>query len=81
MTRAGAIAGMTTGAVTVFVWKLLIAPIGGVLAIYELLPAFILSSIAIVVGSLLSDAPSAEIEADFERARTGDIGEAAVAAE
>ena len=69
MTRAGAIAGMVSGAATVFIWKLVIAPIGGVFAIYELLPAFIVSSIAIVVASLLTKAPSAEVEEDFERAR------------
>ena len=66
-TRAGAIAGMATGAVSVFVWKLVLNPfVGGVFAIYELLPAFILSSIAIVVASLLTKKPSAEIEAEFE---------------
>lgn len=77
-TRAGAIAGMTTGAVTVFIWKLLISKLGGVFAIYELLPAFILSSLAIVIASLLSDPPSKEIEEDFERATAA---ESAVTAE
>ena len=81
MNRAGAIAGMTTGAVTVFVWKLLISKIGGVFAIYELLPAFILSSAAIVIASLLTDPPSKEIEEDFERARCGDIAATSEAAE
>ena len=64
--RAGAIAGMVSGAGMVFLWKLLISKIGGVFAIYELLPAFILSSICIVVVSLLTAPPSKEIEEDFE---------------
>lgn len=65
-TRAGAIAGMVSGGVMVFVWKLLISKLGGVFAIYELLPAFIISSIVIVVVSLLTPAPSQEIQDDFD---------------
>lgn len=38
-------------------------------SIYELLPAFIFSSICIVVFSLLTKAPSKEIEEDFEAVR------------
>ena len=64
--RAGAIAGMVSGAGMVFLWKLVISEIGGVFAIYELLPAFIFSSICIVVVSLLTKAPSKEVEEDFE---------------
>ena len=72
-TRVGAIAGMVSGGAMVFIWKFLIAPIGGALAIYELLPAFIFSSIVIVVVSLLTEKPSAEIEADFEAVKAGEI--------
>ncbi|MBO7217514.1 MAG: sodium/proline symporter PutP [Clostridia bacterium] len=71
--RAGAIAGMTAGAVMVFVWKLVIKPLGGAFGIYELLPAFILSCIAIVVVSLLTPPPSKEIEEDFEAVKTGNL--------
>ena len=67
----GAIAGMVSGAGMVFLWKLVISTLGGVFAIYELLPAFIFSSIVIVVVSLLTKKPSAEIEADFEAVRLG----------
>lgn len=70
-TQAGAVAGMLTGGVMVFVWNLLIKPLGGIFAIYELFPAFVLSCAAIVLVSLLTPRPSAEIEADFERVRTG----------
>ncbi len=78
--RAGAVAGMVGGAVMVFAWKLGISKLGGVFAIYELLPAFIFSSILIVVVSLLTAPPSKEIEEDFEAVRTGavDNNEAAV---
>ena len=64
--RAGAIAGMVSGAGMVFLWKLVISKLGGVFAIYELLPAFIVSSLCIVVVSLLTAPPSKEIEEDFE---------------
>ena len=71
-TRAGAIAGMVSGAGMVFLWKLAIRPLGGAWNIYELLPAFIFSAIVIVVVSLLTEKPSAEIEADFEAVRSGE---------
>ncbi len=71
LNRPGAIAGMVGGAAMVFIWKLAISKIGGVFAIYELLPAFIFSSICIVVVSLLTKAPSKEIEQDFENAKNG----------
>lgn len=64
--KAGAVAGMLAGGSMVFIWKYLIAPIGGVFAIYELLPAFVFGSIVLVVVSLLTPAPDAEIVADFE---------------
>lgn len=68
--QAGAVAGMISGAATVFIWKLVLNPIGGLFAIYELLPAFIISSLFIVVVSLLTKEPSAEILDEFERAKT-----------
>ena len=68
--RAGAIAGMVGGAAMVFLWKLVISQLGGVFAIYELLPAFIFSSLCIVVVSLLTAPPSDEVLEDFEIAKT-----------
>ena len=62
----GAMAGMATGAIMVFVWKYGIAKLGGVFAIYELLPAFIAASIMIVVVSLLTPAPEKEITDTFD---------------
>lgn len=65
--RAGAIAGMLSGGIMVFVWKLLVRPMGGIWNIYELLPAFIISCIFIVVVSLLTAPPSAEIQEEFDK--------------
>ena len=64
--RNGAIAGMLVGGVMVFVWKYLVRPMGGIWNIYELLPAFIFASIAIVVVSLLTKEPSKEITDEFD---------------
>lgn len=64
--RNGALAGMIIGGAMVFIWKYLIAPMGGIFTIYELLPAFIASSIAIIVVSLLTAPPSEEIVKEFE---------------
>lgn len=68
-TRSGAVAGMVSGAAMVFIWKLAISKLGGIFGIYELLPAFIFSSIVIIVVSLLTPPPSKEIEEDFEAAK------------
>ena len=64
----GAIAGMFSGAAMVFVWKYCVAPLGGALGIYELLPAFVISCVFIVVVSLLTAEPEKEIQEEFERA-------------
>lgn len=67
-TRWGALAGMLSGGAMVFIWKFLLSPLGGVFAIYELLPAFLTACILIVVVSLLTKAPDKEIIAEFEAA-------------
>lgn len=68
-TFKGALAGMLSGGISALVWPELLYPLGGVFAVYELLPAFIISFILIVVVSLLDKQPSAEIEAEFEQAK------------
>jgi sodium/proline symporter len=68
-TKWGAFAGILTGGAMVFIWKYLIAPIGGVLNIYELLPAFLLSAIAIVVVSLLTSKPDDEVLAVYDEVK------------
>ncbi len=69
--RWGAIAGMIGGGIMVFVWNLAIRPLGGIWDVYELLPAFIFSCICIVVVSLLTPAPSKEIQQEFEEVKKG----------
>jgi sodium/proline symporter len=62
----GALAGMVSGGVMVFVWHELVKPFGGIWGIYELLPAFIVGLAAMVVVSLLTKPPSAEIVDEFD---------------
>ncbi|MDR2420506.1 MAG: sodium/proline symporter [Oscillospiraceae bacterium] len=71
--HAGAVAGMLAGGVMVFLWKFQIRPQGGVWGIYELLPAFIVSCLAIVAVSLMTDGPGREIREEFDKAKTYEV--------
>lgn len=51
MTRIGAIAGMISGAATVVIWKQFFAHTG----VYEIIPGFLIASLAIVIFSLVSN--------------------------
>ena len=66
-TFQGALCGMISGGVMVFVWKFLIRPMGGALGIYELLPAFLLGLAVNVIVSLLTPAPSREVQDEFDK--------------
>lgn len=67
--KYGALAGMITGGVMVFVWKYVIAGLAPVLNIYELLPAFVIGLIVNVVVSLATPRPDAEIVTVFEEVK------------
>jgi SSS family solute:Na+ symporter/sodium/proline symporter len=69
MTRNGALAGIIVGAATVLVW--IYAPVladGGKLSgvIYEIVPGFVLSFLAIVGVSLMGKAPATSVTDTFE---------------
>ena len=64
--RFGALAGMIVGGGMIFIWKYLVRPLGGILDIYELLPAFLLACIAIVAVSLRTPEPEKEILDEYE---------------
>lgn len=65
----GALAGMVSGGAMVFIWKYLVRPLGGAWNIYELLPAFLVALAAIVIVSLLTPAPSKEIQDEFDEVK------------
>lgn len=63
----GALAGMIAGGAMVFIWKFGIATLGGVFAIYELLPAFVVALAVNVIVSLVTPAPSQDIIDTFHK--------------
>ena len=57
---------MLVGGTTIFVWKYIIADLGGIFAIYELLPAFIFAILTNIIVSLLTKAPEKSVIEKFE---------------
>ena len=64
MNTAGAMAGMLTGALVVVFWNDVVPNSG----IYEMIPGFILATIAIVIVSLITPAPKGAITETFDKA-------------
>lgn len=64
----GALAGMVSGGIMVFVWKFVVRKLcaGTWLDIYELLPAFIIAVIAIIAVSLLTPAPDKSVTDTYD---------------
>ncbi len=69
-TKWGALAGIISGGAIVFIWKYVIAKLGGIFAIYELFPAFVISAVFIIIVSLLTKAPDKSITDTFESVKT-----------
>jgi sodium/proline symporter len=67
--KYGVIAGMVSGGVMIFLWKYVIAGFGGVFAIYELLPAFIVAIVMIVIVSLITGEPDKTVLEKFDKVR------------
>lgn len=69
--KYGALAGMLSGGVMIFVWKFIIRTrfAGTILDIYELLPAFIVACVVIVAVSLLTKKPDDEIVEAYEQVK------------
>ncbi len=73
MTRNGALAGMIVGALTVIIWKKTSwAALGMPVldTVYEIIPGFLLSTLAVVIFSLISPPPSASIRQTFDEVET-----------
>ena len=74
-TKWGALAGIVSGGASVIIWEYVITPFGvkhgiDALTIYELLPAFIVGCIAIIIVSLLTKAPGQEVIDEFEAVKS-----------
>lgn len=63
MNRNGALAGIIVGGVTVVLWKQLS---GGWFDVYEIVPGFILSTLAIILFSLMTEEPHASVTEQHE---------------
>jgi len=68
MTHRGALAGVLTGGITVVAWKQLD---GGLFDIYEIVPGFLFSALAIWIACLTDPTPRAGLEAGFRGALEG----------
>ena len=66
MSKEAALAGMVSGTVTVLVWKQLE---GGIFELYELLPAFLIASLAIWLAGSIRPAPES-VESTFDTCLT-----------
>jgi len=64
MTRNGALAGIIVGGITVLAWKPLS---GGIFDLYEIVPGFVFSALAILAVSLLDKRPAAALQDEFHR--------------
>ncbi|MEG3191961.1 sodium/proline symporter PutP [Lysobacter sp. D1-1-M9] len=68
MTRNGALAGMVLGAVTVIAWKqIAVNQFGSEL--YEIIPGFIVATLAIIIVSRLDREPPQDIQATHQQVR------------
>ncbi len=70
MNWQGALAGILSGGVTVILWKVFVIPHFN---LYELLPAFMVSVIMIIVVSLMTKEPEIAIQKEFDSYMETDI--------
>ena len=63
MNWQGTLAGIISGGITVILWKNLVKQY---INLYEILPAFIISVIFIVIVSLMTERPSLDIEKEYD---------------
>ena len=67
--KYGAMAGMFAGGAMIFIWKFAVRPMGGILDIYELLPAFIVGLVVNILISLFTAAPDEKVVKAFEEVK------------
>ncbi|MCM3411839.1 sodium/proline symporter PutP [Metabacillus litoralis] len=85
-TKNGVLAGMVVGGITVILWSLLSTPPVGVdgiklpqseafipFSLYELVPGFVFSTLAIVIFSKVGPSPSKEMVEEFDLVKTSNI--------
>ncbi|KIH70822.1 sodium/proline symporter PutP [Salinicoccus roseus] len=70
-TKNGVLAGIITGGITVVLWSMMTD--NGIIPfeLYELIPGFLFSSLAILMFSKVGSAPTADMRHEFEMAKRG----------
>jgi sodium/proline symporter len=68
MNRHGALAGIVAGGVTVLLWKNF-----GWIDLYEIVPGFIISCLAIYIVSIMTAPPSEAVVAEFDKAKADSV--------
>ena len=63
----GALLGMLSGGIMIFVWKFGISQLGGIFTIYELLPAFLVNCVVILIVSIVTGGPDKETSETFDK--------------
>ncbi|EIT87396.1 hypothetical protein A374_00440 [Fictibacillus macauensis ZFHKF-1] len=73
MTKWAALSGMISGTLVVILWKMSIVAnpqkFGTLSQVYEIIPGFIICTLFVIGVSFLSSPPSADLDADFEKAK------------
>lgn len=72
LNKQGAIAGMLTGCFSVIIWKYLLNPLGGIFAIYELLPCFFIALIVMIAVSYATPEPEQAVYDEFDSYMSGE---------
>ncbi|SEF92385.1 sodium/proline symporter [Eubacterium ruminantium] len=67
--KFGALAGMVSGGAFVFIWKFAVRPLGGIWDMYELLPAFLIGFVMIIIVSLITPKPEDDIVEEFDKVK------------
>ncbi len=68
LTVKGAVSSMLFGLLTILIWKFVLAPLGGIFLLYEIIPGFIVSTAALYAVSYLDrQKPSPRILNEFGR--------------
>ncbi len=65
--KYGALAGLISGGIMIFVWKFAVRPLGGAFDIYELLPSFLVTLLFDVILSLATKAPDKKVIETYEK--------------
>ncbi|MGF7184691.1 sodium/proline symporter [Desulfitispora alkaliphila] len=73
MTKMGALAGIVVGGLTVIIWHNLSGGPAGIFELYEIVPGFILSAIAIYLVSLNGKEPKPEVIEEFNSVEKSNI--------